>query len=570
MANWLSLSKQEHENRFPGRTVGGISRQLLELVSYKPARGEKGGSEMSEPEVPMKRPADDIPGRRVRRKSTRYSIVDDSDDTDYVGEDPSDLKANTRTKTRQSLPRGESQQNMDIDEDFDSGKSDSASEHSCDSDPGAGDITADGEIEPYTPRRRMRRSPLYRRTSMPSLKRRSTAAIAQGKPSQDAGQAALESRPMPSNPGSPSSSARRNPHPLPPKPPSTLPMSEPRKGLSHVATHSTAAQVERERSMTDETANRLNAIRRKGDSQPDSASGPDDASAPDTSISSSEDAPAFSTPLARATTAPLIQQRQRRESITAASEPAGRGGDYIQNSTPDPVSGNAIATASILATPALGAIKPEVEIDDPAADHQCPDPAAEPDGYLSYSELNSRLAQEVARHSGSLVGSAELLAKNTCIAQIMAQSYAAQAGTLAVQLKGRELRNKNEVADFIRQIDDLNKKVDQYESQIQKLQEGTVDPRAIDELKATVEKRDEELRLQNTRAEALLQEVTERDTRISELCHEVEALTKLVEERDGRIEEFKSLTGSMGLRQMVEMASRLQEWGLVPNSNTSS
>lgn len=105
---------------------------------------------MPEPEVPMKRPADDIPGRRVRRKSTRYSIVDDSDDTDYVGEDPSDLKAKTRIQTRQSLPRGESQQNMDIDEDFDSGKSDSASEHSCDSDPGAGDITADGEIEPVS------------------------------------------------------------------------------------------------------------------------------------------------------------------------------------------------------------------------------------------------------------------------------------------------------------------------------------------------------------------------------------------------------------------------------------
>lgn len=438
--------------------------------------------------------------------------------------------------------------------------------------------------EQYIPLRRMRRSPLYRRSSMPSPEKHSTAAVDQGKPSQDAGKAALESRPMPSNPGSPSSSARRNPHPLPPKPPSTLPMSEPRKGLSHVATHSTAAQVERERSMTEETANRLNAIRGKGDSSagaspnrtvsvvipPPSGSQPDSASAPDTSTSSSEDAPAFSTPLARATTAPLSQQRQRRERITAASEPTGRSGNYIQNPTPDPVAGNAIATTSIPATPALGAIKPEVEIDDSAADHQCPNAAVESDGYLVYGELNSRLAQEVARHSGSLVGSAELLAKNTCIAQIMAQSYAAQAGTLAVQLKGRELRNKNEVADFIRQIDDLNKKVDQYESQIQKLQEGSVDPRAIEELKATVEKRDEELLLQNTRADALLQEVTERDTRISELCHEVEALTKLVEERDGRIEEFKSLAGSMGLKQMVEMASRLQEWGLVPNSNTSS
>lgn len=362
-------------------------------------------------------------------------------------------------------------------------------------------------------------------------------------------------------------------------------MSELRKGLSHVATHSTAAQVERERSMTEETANRLNGVRRNGDSsagaspnrtvsvvipppsgsQPDSASGPDSASAPDTSASSSEDA----LEPTRATTTPLSQQRQGRESITVASEPAGRGGDYIQNPTPDPVAGNAIATGSIPDTPALSAIQPEMELDDSAADHLCPDPAVESDGYLFYSELSSRLAQQ-ARQSGSLVDSAELLAKNTCIAQIMAQSYAAQAGTLAVQLKRRELRNKNEVADFIRQIDDLNKKVDQYESQIQKLQEGSVDPRAIDELKATVEKRDEELLLQNTRAEALLQEVTERDTRISELCHQVEALTKLVEERDGRIEDFKALTGSMGLKQMVEMASRLQEWGLVPNSNTSS
>lgn len=105
---------------------------------------------MPEPEVPTKRPADDITGRRVRRKSTRYSIVDNSDDTDYVGEDPSDLKANTRTKTRQSLPRNKSQQNMDIDKDFDSSASDSTSEQDCDSDPGAGDITADGEIEPVS------------------------------------------------------------------------------------------------------------------------------------------------------------------------------------------------------------------------------------------------------------------------------------------------------------------------------------------------------------------------------------------------------------------------------------
>lgn len=359
-------------------------------------------------------------------------------------------------------------------------------------------------------------------------------------------------------------------------------MSEPRKGLSLVATHSTAAQVEPDRSMAGETSNRLNAIRRKWDpsasaspnrvsvviplssrSQPDSASDPDVASAPDTSTSSSENA----LEPARATTTPL--SRQGRESITVASDLAGRGRDYIQNPTPDPVAGNDITTASIPATPAQSAIRPELEIDDSAAGHQCPDPAVESDGHLFYSELSSRLAQEAARHSGSLVDRAELLARNTCIAQIMAKSYAAQAGTLAVQLKGRELRNKNEVADFIRQIDALNKKVDQYESEIQKLQEGAVDRRTIHELKTAVEKRDDELRPQNTRAEALLQEVTERDTRISDLCHEVEALTKLVEERDGRIDEFKSLTGSIGLKQMVEMASRLQEWGLVPDSDTS-
>lgn len=150
MANWLSLSKQEYENQFPGRTVGGISRQLLELVSYRPARAVERGTETPEPTVPAKRSADDIPERRGRRKSARYTIADDSDDSDYLGEDSSDLKANTRSNTRQSLPRDNSKQGMDIDKDSDSGASDSMSEHSCDSDPGAGDITVDGETAPVS------------------------------------------------------------------------------------------------------------------------------------------------------------------------------------------------------------------------------------------------------------------------------------------------------------------------------------------------------------------------------------------------------------------------------------
>lgn len=150
MANWLSLSKPEYANRFPGRTVGGISRQLLELVSYRPARGLERRNETPESAVPAKRSADDIPERRGRRKSARYTMADDSDDSDYVGEDSSDLKANTRSRTRQSLPRSNSNQKMEIDRGLDSSSSDSMSEHSCDSDPGAGDITVDGETAPVS------------------------------------------------------------------------------------------------------------------------------------------------------------------------------------------------------------------------------------------------------------------------------------------------------------------------------------------------------------------------------------------------------------------------------------
>lgn len=175
---------------------------------------------------------------------------------------------------------------------------------------------------------------------------------------------------------------------------------------------------------------------------------------------------------------------------------------------------------------------------------------------LSCREIASKLAQEAHNHSQSLVRRVQLLAA-------IAESYAAQKEGLLHEVQRLEVRKRDEIAGFTRQIDDLNKKVVQYESQIQKLQEGAVGPRTIHELKAAVAKRDEELRLQNARAEALLQEVTERDTRISDLSHEVEALTKLVQERDRRIEELKSLTGSMGLGQMVEIASRLQKWGLV-------
>lgn len=456
----------------------------------------------------------------------------------------------------------------------------------------------------------MKRSPLYRRRSMPSMpspKRRSTTAVAQGsierdvsdvvlpaantnlgrsaphalpakqrESIQDTSKGPLKSQPIPSRPATASLDDRRQPQPFSPKPPSTLPTSEPRKSLSHVATHSPAAKAQPDRSVARQTANRLNANRRKWDSsadtstnctisveiplpartQPNSSSAPDDASASGASTPSSEDGHQFTTPLVTATTAPLGQQTQERESTTAVSDPAGRGRDYVQNPTPDTVASNTITTASLPATPPLSALLRETERDDFPAAHQWTDPAFESDEGPSCREIASRLAQEAHNHSQSLVKRVQLLAA-------MAESYAAKKEGLLHEVQRLEARNTDEVADFTRQIDELNKKVVQYESQIQKLQEGAVGPRTIHELKATIAKRDEELRLQNARAEALLQEVTERDTRISDLSHEVEALTKLVQERDGRIEEFKSLTGSMGLEHMVEIASRLQKWGLV-------
>lgn len=132
MANWVSLSKQKYETRLPGRTLASISRQLLELVSYKPARGLNGGTEMPQPTVPAKRP------------------VDDSDDPDYTGEYFSDPKPHTRRKTRQSLPTNKTKPNMIIDRHLGTCESDSTSEIDVDSDPDAGDITADGEITPVS------------------------------------------------------------------------------------------------------------------------------------------------------------------------------------------------------------------------------------------------------------------------------------------------------------------------------------------------------------------------------------------------------------------------------------
>lgn len=141
---------------------------------------------------------------------------------------------------------------------------------------------------------------------------------------------------------------------------------------------------------------------------------------------------------------------------------------------------------------------------------------------------------------------------------------------MAVEITELEARRKDEIADFTRQINDLSKMVNRYECQIEKLKKDAVDPRTIHELKATIEKRDEELCVQKARAETLLQVVTERDIQISDLEQEKESLTKMVKERDSRIEEFKSLTGSMDLNQMVEMVSKIQKWGVVPDSNNSA
>ncbi|OJJ05055.1 hypothetical protein ASPVEDRAFT_86417 [Aspergillus versicolor CBS 583.65] len=547
---------------------------------------------MPQPTVPAKRP------------------VDDSDDPDYTSEDFSDPKPHTRRKTRQRLPANKTKPNMIIDRHLDTRESDSTSEIDVDSDPDAGDITADGEITPYTPRRRMRRSGLYRRTSMQSPSKHSTAAATQGPidrgvsdavrpeanenidrcvpPAPPAKQSErlhnsskglMKLRSRPSNPGPSIPSAQRQSCPLVLK----LPMPEPRKGRSQVATHSPAVQTQPDRSMAEETVNRLNAIRRKWDSSvgpssnrtisveipPLSRTQPDSASASDTSTSSTEDSPAVSSSLT-GTTEPIIHQRHGQESITAASEPAERGDDYAQPPTPETGAGNTISKSTTPTASAVGAVEPGTETDDVAAGYRCPDPAAEPNRYRFYSELRSRLAREAARHSGSLAERAQLLARNTCIAQISADSYAAQAGALAVEIKGLEARRKDEIADFTRHIDDLNKMVDRYECQIEKLKRDAVDPRTIHELKATLEKRDEELRVQNARAEALLQGVTERDIHISDLEQGIETLSRQVKERDNRIEEFKSLTGSMDLNQMVEMVSKIQKWGVVDNSNTSA
>lgn len=132
MANCVSPSKQKYENRFRGRTAASISRQLLGLVSYKPARGLNGRTEMPQPTVPAKRP------------------LEDSDDPDYTSEDSPDPKPHARRKTRQSLPTNKSKPNMDIDRDLNASESDSTSEIEVDSDPDAGDITADGEITPVS------------------------------------------------------------------------------------------------------------------------------------------------------------------------------------------------------------------------------------------------------------------------------------------------------------------------------------------------------------------------------------------------------------------------------------
>lgn len=456
----------------------------------------------------------------------------------------------------------------------------------------------------------MRRSRLYRSTSIQSPSKHSTAASTQGSidrgvsgtvrleanentdrrvppppPAkqgerlENSSQDRLRLRSIPSNPGRSSSSAQRQSHPLVLK----LPTFKSWKDLSLVA-HSPAVPTQPDRGVAEKTVNRSKAIRLKcnpsaGPSSnrtisveipPLSRTQPDSASASDTSSSSSEDFPTLSVPLARATTTPLSQQRQGQESITAASGPTERGDNHAQTPIADTIASSTISTAPTPTTSAMGAIDPGTETDDFAAGYRCPDPAAEPNRYHFYNELRSRLAREAARHSGSLAERAQLLARNTCIAQISADSYAAQAGTLAVEITELEARRKDEIADFTRQINDLSKMVNRYECQIEKLKKDAVDPRTIHELKATIEKRDEELCVQKARAETLLQVVTERDIQISDLEQEKESLTKMVKERDSRIEEFKSLTGSMDLNQMVEMVSKIQKWGVVPDSNNSA